>query len=127
MKALLTTLAIITLTHSAYGQSKKDYEAAINKYKKYYNGRYGDSIFYQLFAERMRNGLPLNKTREMVRNMHNEFGEIKSFEFIHEDERFRFYKTNFVKGVMTLAVALSPDKRFQSFRFVTYSADSVPK
>ncbi len=127
MKLLLTALLSLTICTGAKAQSARDYENSINRFKRLYNTKKNDSVFYQLFSERIRNVLPLSKTNEMLHRLYGEFGEVKNFEFIHEDERFRFYKTNFAKGVMTLAVALNPDKKFQSFRFVTYSADAVPK
>ena len=121
-KKLLVIFVLLLLTTAAFSQTRQDYEAATNNFQTFYNKKQPDNI-YKMFAPRVQTAMTPEKTKEMVTNMHRDFGEMKSHTFIKQDDQFSFYKLDYAKKPMILVICLNKEKKFQNFRILAYDAD----
>lgn len=125
MKKIPFLLIFLAISSCVAAQSKQDYDLAIGKFRKYYNQHRADSVF-NLFSDRIKGMLPLEKTTEMINKLNEQLGELKAFSFTKQDEHFSYYKTEFAKGPMTLVAFLNSENKFLNFRFMQYAEDTVP-
>jgi len=68
--------------------------------------------------------MPIEKTTRLIGNLHAQYGEMGSYEFIKQKEDFNFYKVVFKTETLTLVVALNKENKLETFRFVPYQPDS---
>ena len=92
MRRIFFCLALIVITAVAHAQAeaeKTGYKVAISKFKQYYNHSRPDSMF-DSFAPSVKTALPLDKTKDLITQMHAQLGSLKH--------------TTFLKYVQTAAV-----------------------
>lgn len=128
MKIFAILLFVLPL--SVAGQSKTDYENAMNKFRQLYNAGQGDSI-HAMFGHLpgdIKSSRPL-WTNEGNKSMLQEFGTLESFRFIGIDEsdpeKVWVFATVFSKaGAKTTSLTLYKDQTLGTFRFMT-SSESI--
>jgi hypothetical protein len=121
--ALLSFLLPIAVA----SQTKADYQNAMKKFQKFYNGGHGDSI-NAMFGhgwDQMKAIKPL-WTNEDIASNSKEFGTLNSFKFIGIDtldpNRVHVFETFFSNGdVKTTSLTLGNDFGLDTFRFITSS------
>jgi uncharacterized protein len=123
MKKSSLVLFLLCTVAGAFAQSRADYDVVVNRFQKFYNQKQPDSVF-NLFGDRIKNLLPLDKTKEMLTRLNGEFGDMKGNLFSSQDDHFYYYISEFAKGELMLAVGLTPEKKLQNFRFVPYHDSS---
>lgn len=113
MKSILTSLIIISLfSISAFAQTEKSsYKNAAQQFEKFYNTNQYDSIF-NLFADVMKNALPLEKTNEFLTGLYTQAGKMLTHEFTgYENGSYGSYKTTFEKGIFTLNISMDNEDK----------------
>ena len=95
-------------------------DAALADFKKLYNASQNDSLYSRL-APRIQSMLPHDKAVAMFVGLHGQYGEIKTLELSKTDAPVSYYKATFEKGVLTLAVSLAEDGKFDGLRLMPYS------
>ncbi|MCW3122678.1 MAG: hypothetical protein JWQ38_2170, partial [Flavipsychrobacter sp.] len=123
MKKILSFLLAISVATIATAQTKADYETAMKKYRQFYNNNETDSAF-NLLSEKIKGMMSLDKTKEMMAKLNEEFGKLESYHFTKQDEHFTYYKTVFSKKTLTLVLLLNNENKLENFRFIPYTGDS---
>lgn len=127
----IIAIAIFLLPGVLFGQSKKDYQAAMFKFQKFYNAGQGDSInalINKHMPEVMRSAKPI-WTNESASESLKKYGTLKSFQFIGIDqadpEKVHVFETIFSKaGPKTTSLTLFKNGDIGTFRFITYLDDT---
>ena len=123
----LVAFLIFLLPLTLLAQSQTDYENAMHKFQKFYNVGLGDSIgaMFTYEPSEPRPPKPL-WTNESNASALEEFGTLKSFQFIGVDKSDTYdvyvFLTDFSKaGESTTSLTLKKDKSLGTFRFMTTS------
>lgn len=123
-KTFLTTVILsLIVALSSFGQTRTDIDMAVNKFQTLYNDKQYESIFNML-SDRIKTMMPLDKTTQMMEGVHQQFGDLKSYTFIKQEQPLAYYKANFANATQTLVVSLDKDKKLEAFRFVPYKDES---
>lgn len=125
MKKQLLTIIATGLGATLYAQTATS-TAAITTFQRQYNNNQTDSIFYS-FGDRMKQLVPLDKTKDMMGQLSAQLGKMNSFELTKEEAPFYYFKTPFDKGTVSIVFSLSKDNKFESFRILPYRDESAPK
>lgn len=93
------------MTNLLFAQTE-NYKIAIDNFQSNYNAEKYDEIF-NAFSSEMKQALPLEKTKEFLTGLKNQFGRIESKEFIScEQGTYATYKTKFEKMVLAVNISL---------------------
>ena len=125
MRNIILTLLLAFITVNAMGQEKKDiYEKIAAQFEVYYNNENADSIF-GMFADVMKNALPLDKTRETMQQVKTQTGRITKREFKKfENGTVAVYKTTFEKTTFALKISIDGSARINGLLFKPYTEDN---
>jgi pimeloyl-ACP methyl ester carboxylesterase len=108
MRKIIAVCVLVLLGSATFAQTETgNYAAAIAKFKAYYNANQPQDMF-NMFAPVVKAGLPLDKTKELISNMHAQIGELKKTTFIKYYNTAGIYKAEYERA--TLLVNLSLDK-----------------
>ncbi|MEO7210195.1 MAG: peptidoglycan DD-metalloendopeptidase family protein [Chitinophagaceae bacterium] len=114
MKSILVSLIFLSLfSVSTFSQQaeKLTYKNTVQKFEIFYNFNEYDSIF-NLFADVMKNALPLEKTNEFLAGLYTQAGKILTHEFTgYENGSYGSYKTTFEKGIFTLNISMDNEDK----------------
>jgi hypothetical protein len=121
----LYALLVFAFPLFAPGQTKNDYEHAMQRFQKFYNAGKGDSI-NAMFGHEW-DDIKLSHpiwTNDNNAERLKEFGYLKSFRFIGIDtsdpNKVYVFKTFFSKkGVHTTSLTLDSGHKLGTFRFIT--------
>jgi fermentation-respiration switch protein FrsA (DUF1100 family) len=111
---------------TVHAQTKADYTTALARLQKFYNHQQYDSVF-NIFSEKTKEALPLEKTRMIFNQLSQQLGEMKAYEYSKTKDNVNFYKTTFAKATVSMLIGLTPDKKLETFRFVPYDDDTKKK
>ena len=95
------------------------------KFVKHYNTNQPDSIF-GLFSSETKIGLPLDKTKSFINQLHQNFGKINTLTFETYQDGYAAYKTQFEKGLLTLSIAVK-EQNIIGLAAKPYQAVQLPK
>lgn len=130
MKLLIFPLLLLSL--SAMAQPNSPHDAALARFRQFYNAGQGDSI-NTLFSHNWDQAMTIKPlwTKEDVTKALEEFGTLQSFKFIGIDEtdpqKVHVYQTVFSKaGAKTTSCTLDKEYALSTFRFITTS-DGISK
>jgi murein DD-endopeptidase MepM/ murein hydrolase activator NlpD len=104
---------------------KSNYKEISAKFEAFYNAEMYDSIF-NLFAQVMKEVLPLEKTKGFFSELINENGKITKREFIKYSSTYAIYKTTFLKTVLSVNISLDSDNKINGLYFKPYVPDNLP-
>ena len=120
-------ILVLLMPLALLGQTPKSHSQAMEKFKKFYNAGQGDSINAMFGHEwdQMKATKPL-WTNAKVAELLQEYGSLKSFEFVGVDtldpNKVYVFKTFFSKvGAKTTSLTLDKDNSLSTFRFITTS------
>ena len=121
--ALLLTLFVVSVD----GQVEKiSYKNVSEKFKINYNQGKFDSIF-MMFADVIKNALPLDKTKELLNGLKDQYGNILQMDFIkYENQVYASYKTKFDRNLIALNIALDNDSKINGLFFKPFKEDNLP-
>ncbi len=117
MKKIIILISIVFISVFSFGQEKADYDDALDKFRTYYNQSQPDSIF-NMFSDRIKEIMTLNKTTQSFNQLHIFYGDILSFEPQDTSKGYYMFKTEFTKTTVTLIVSLNKELKFEALRFV---------
>lgn len=106
MKNLI--LIILTLiVNLSFGQMEKAENKIITeKFVEHYNNDNYNAIF-SMFADVMKEALPIDKTKELLKGLKSQAGNITDQEFIkYENGTYASYKTTFERAVFALNISI---------------------
>lgn len=127
MKNILFALLLTLLAISVEGQVEKISNKTIaGKFKGFYNQAKYDSIF-MLFADVMKNALPLDKTSEFLSGLKVQSGNILQMDFMkYENQIYASYKTKFERGVWVVSLAVDNDSKITGLFLKPFKEDNLP-
>ena len=127
MKVLL--LVFFLSPFISKGQMVQDYKNTMLKFQKFYNASQGDSInaMFEQTPGNFMNGRPMWNDVD-IKSTINEFGRLKSFEFLGVDttdpNNVYVFETKFSKkGKKMTSLTLYKNKKLGTFRFITILDD----
>lgn len=124
-KHTITFLAIFTLFFSTgFAQSRAELDLAVNKFQTLYNTKQHENIF-NMFSERIKALMPVEKTKETMGQLYQQVGEMKSYTFTKQEEHLGFYKANFEKSALTMVVSVDKDNKLETFRFIPFKDEAT--
>lgn len=125
MKKVLVFLALLLVACPAMAQTEQpNYKTAISKFKKYYNASQPDSIF-GMFSPDVKASLPLEKTRDLVTQMHTQIGELKATTFTGYFSSAGMYKADYEKATLMINLSLNGLNQVDGLYFKEYKNDQA--
>ncbi len=126
MKKIALFFSVLAVAITCKAQSRTDLDAAVGRFQHFHNNRQTDSI-YEMLSERSKGMMSLDKTKGVFAQIYKQLGDMKSYEFTKTVEGVTFYKTEFTHATVSLVVSLSKDNKLETFRFIPYKEDTLPK
>lgn len=101
------------------GHSQLDYETAMKKWKKYYNGGQVEELQSTMLDDHF-------WTKDVDKEIKGEYGKMVSYSYLglEADNRYQdvaLFKVEFEKSVHCMGIALDKENKITTFRFKTYS------
>jgi pimeloyl-ACP methyl ester carboxylesterase len=123
MKKITTALALIFVTMAASAQVEQaNYKTAIDKFTRYYNNNLPDSLF-KMFSAEVKAGLPLDKTKDLVTQMHAQIGNLKQTSFIKYLQSAGVYKADYEKATLLINLSLNGLNQVDGLFFNEYKPE----
>jgi hypothetical protein len=118
-------LVVVMLATSALGaQTKADLDAMVAKFRIYLNEQQPDS-FYQMFSEQAKKSLTPEKAAQVLSGVYQQYGNLSSYELLHEDAGMATYKLTLERTKITLLIGLNKDIKMETFRFLPSKDESA--
>ncbi len=126
MKKLMLLLLLIPIC--CFGQDEKSSnKIAVEKFIEQYNSENYTAIF-SMFAEVMKDALPMDKTSELFTTLNSQVGKIENKEFIrYENETYASYKTKFEQAILTLNISLDQNEKINGLFIKPYVEEVYSK
>ncbi|GAA4461110.1 hypothetical protein GCM10023093_05170 [Nemorincola caseinilytica] len=115
---LSVSLALCALT-AARAQDHSDLDVTVNKFQTLYNNEASKDIF-NMFSDRIKTLMPQEQTTQTMTQLHQQLGDMKGYSFVKQEQGISFYKADFEKSSMTMAISQNSDKKLESFRFMPW-------
>ena len=116
---------LLTAVSCCFAQAEtSNYATAIAKFKRYYNANQPDSLF-GMFNSAVKNGLPLDKTRELFTQMHGQLGNLKQTTFTKYYATAGIYKAEYEKLTMLINLSLNKSNEIDGLYFNEYKPEST--
>jgi pimeloyl-ACP methyl ester carboxylesterase len=117
---VLFTLAVFT----AAAQDGYQYQKASVRFREFYNRQQGDSI-YSMYSPAVKEILSPDKTKLMIAQLHEQFGDLQSTELMEQKDSYASYKATFTKGMLTILLSLDKDMHIGGLRFIPYHPEQA--
>ena len=115
---LITVIAFWGCDNSANDKvdtERKDNKVVTEKFVRNYNDDDYNGIF-SMFADVMKEALPLDKTTEFLKGLKSQAGNISNREFVkYENGTYASYKTTFERAVFVLNISIDDNSDINSF------------
>ena len=107
MKKIIILIVLTLIVNLSFGQTEKaDNKVVTEKFVRNYNDDDYNGIF-SMFADVMKEALPLDKTTEFLKGLKFQAGNISEREFIkYENGTYASYKTTFERAVFVLNISI---------------------
>jgi len=123
MRKAFVFLALILVTCVAVAQTEQpNYKAAIGKFKEYYNANQPDKLF-AMFSPEVKSGLPLEKTKDLITQMHAQIGDLKETTFLNYFKTAGVYKAEYAKATLLINLSLNGLNQIDGLFFNEYKPD----
>src|ERR1700748_972300 len=107
MRKTAIVLALIIIASVTFAQPEQpNYKQAIGNFKQYFNDNDADGLF-KMFSPEVKAGLPLDKTKELVTQMHAQIGNLKETTFIKYAQTAGVYKADYDKATLLINLSLN--------------------
>jgi predicted alpha/beta hydrolase len=124
MKKLLFTYLFIPLALTATGQTRLEFDAAVDRFKQFYNLQQADSIFNML-SDHSKSIMTREQTEKAFAGLYKASGKLTDYEFKKQKEAVANYKTVFEHAVFSLYLSLNKDNKLEDFRFLPYKEEKA--
>ncbi|MBX2905500.1 MAG: alpha/beta fold hydrolase [Taibaiella sp.] len=118
-KKFLSAIMIVAAAVSSIAQTRKDVDVSVNKFMSQYNNKQYQDIFNGM-SERIKSMMTPEQTKMAMSQLSEQAGQLKMYLFTKEEKGVSYYKTEFEKATMTLAISLDKDNKMDAFRFLPY-------
>ncbi len=123
MRRILLSFFCAVMALSVFAQTEKPaYATAIAKFKRYYNNNEPDSLF-GMFAPAVKMALPLDKTKELISNMHLQIGNLKQTTFSSYLSTAGIYKAEYEKTTLFINLSLNGSNQVDGLYFKEYKEE----
>ncbi len=119
MKRLIISLSALFFYVSVYSQSNEDYESTLKLVSKAFNDKKA-SLIHQKFSPSLKSNLSEKSFEKTIDSLHNEKGNISSYQLILEDVKEKNYLVEFENGSMLIRIFLSPKSEILMFKIKDY-------
>lgn len=105
-------IVLSLLVHLSFGQTEKTANKIVteNFIKNYNNDDY--NAIFLIFADVMKEALPIEKTTEFLKGLKSQAGNIKNQEFIkYENGTYASYKSTFERGIFALNISIDDNSK----------------
>lgn len=124
---LFTLLISILTTEATFAQSESPASKYVmNKFTHYYNAKQPDSIF-NLFSTTTKTALPLEKTKDFLTKLYNNYGKIEQSSFKNYLSGFGEYKTVFANQTLQLNLSVDQNQQITGLFVKPYVEDGPSK
>jgi uncharacterized protein len=118
-KTFLSAILIVAAALVSIAQTRKDIDESVNKFMSQYNNKQYQDIFNGM-SERIKGMMTPEQTKMAMSQLSEQAGQLKMYLFMKEEKGVSYYKTEFEKATMTLAISLDKDNKMDAFRFLPY-------
>ncbi len=101
-----------------------NYKTSIDKFKRYYNSNQPDSIF-NMFSPEVKTGLPLDKTKDLVSQMHAQLGDLKQTTFTKYYQTAGIYKADYNTESLLINLSLNQSNQIDGLYFNEYKPEKA--
>ncbi len=123
-KALVFGLLLL-LTVAATAQTElPNYKTAIGNFKQYFNNSDAEDLF-KMFSPEVKGSLPLDKTKDLITNMHAQIGNLKQTTFTGYFHTAGVYKADFDKATLLINLSLNGLNQVDGLYFNEYKAEKT--
>lgn len=120
MKKPLLLLVFALMALSSFAQVNLPvYEKASRDLMRFYNEARYDSLFLS-FSPRMKEGLPLEKTKEVLTGLRQQMGKMSGLEYQWRESEAVFYKGEFANGLLLVLLSLDDNDAIAGLYFLPY-------
>lgn len=119
----VTILLVACVIANTFAQDHASVDAAVNKFQTLYNSNQTENIFNML-SDKIKTLMPLDKTTQVMGQLHQQVGELKSYSHLKQEEHINYYKATFEKAALTLVVSVDKENKLETFRFVPYKDET---
>jgi len=128
MKKFLAALALLVFTNTVFSQTTEDFDAIVKRFQRYYNEQKGDSIYYNMFSEKLQASVSVNRTVAKFRQYYSTYGPMQWFQYNIAKEGQIFYITVHNNSA-TLSLMMSFDyyNRLKTIRLTPVTVESTVK
>lgn len=125
MKKALVFLALLWVACAATAQTEQpNYKVAIGRFKKFYNANQPDSLF-GMFSPEVKAGLPIEKTKDLITQMHAQIGNLKATTFTGYFKTAGVYKAEYEKATLLINLSLNGLNQVDGLYFNEYKGDKA--
>src|SRR5476651_2707375 len=120
MRKAFVFLAFVLVSYAALAQAEQpNYKTAIGKFKEYYNANQPDKLF-AMFSPEVKSGLPLEKTKDLITQMHAQIGDLKETSFLNYFKTAGVYKAEYEKAILLINLSLNGLNQIDGLFFNEY-------
>ena len=111
-----------------FGQTEKaTFKTVANNFQTQYNKSNYDSIF-AMFSPEMQNALPLDKTKDFLRDLKSQAGQITKRQFVkYVNGTYASYKTNFERALFAVNISIDNNSKINGLFVNPFTDDNLPK
>ena len=127
MNKILLILTFTLLTSFTFGQTEKATNKTVaDSFEKNYNLQNYDEIFAN-FSTEMQNALPIDKTKDFLKGLKIQAGNITKREFVDYDKSYASYKTSFERALFVLNISVDNNSKINGLFIKPYKEIGLPK
>ena len=119
-------IAAMLPLQSLLAQDHTKLDETVSRFRELYNTKHNEQVS-EMFSDRIKKALPAQKVTEMLNQLYNQYGEMKSYAFEKETNGAGYYRVAFANGELTLAAAVNDEKKLDAFRFLPAQSAAAQK
>ncbi|SNR14404.1 hypothetical protein [Tenacibaculum jejuense] len=119
MKVLYSSILVLFISFSVFSQSKEDYKSTLDLVKKAFNEK-KSTLLHAKFDSKLQKELEAKAFAKSIDSLHDEKGNISTYELIMEDDKEKNYLVEFENGSMLIVLYLSPNGSISKFHIKDY-------
>ncbi len=127
MNKILSILTLTLLTTFAFGQTEKPtYKTVADSFEKNFNSDNFEAIF-EIFATEMQNALPIDKTKDFLKGLKTQAGNITKREFVNYEQTYASYKTTFERALFAVNISVDNNSKINGLLVKQFKESGLPK
>lgn len=119
-------MAMLLPVQSLMAQEHAALDEVVSRFRELYNAKKSEQVA-QMFSERIRKILPPEKSAEMLNQLYQQYGEIKTYTYEKQENNTGLYRVKFSGGELSLAAAVNEKNELDAFRFLPIQNNAVQK